>query len=77
MVKEGLLFRSLLVRYTIGVARNLSWGGTVLDLSSFSWRGRLEVPKVPMGAECGERVPLHPLGEGSRKGAVPPPQKFF
>jgi len=26
----------------------------VLDLSNFSWKGRIEAPKAPMGVRCGE-----------------------
>ena len=28
----------------------------MLDLSNFSWGGRIEAPKAPMGVRCGEGV---------------------
>jgi len=65
-------YTAKLSAFGIGVARNLSWG-TLLDLSNFPG-GRMEVPKAPMGVECGEVCPL-PTGVGS--GLVPPPQKFL
>jgi len=36
-----------------------------------------EAPKALRGVECGEGVSPSPLGEASREGAVPPPQKIF
>ena len=36
----------------------------------------IEAAKAPRGVRCGRDFPL-PTGEGSEKGAVPPPQKIF
>jgi len=38
---------------------------------------RIEAPQAPRDVGCGEGVSPSPPGEGSREGAVPPPQKFF
>jgi len=40
-------------------------------------RESIEAPKAPRRVGCGEGVSPSPLGEGSGRGAVPPPQKNF